>query len=115
MARSRRHGNGWLTRAAPRRATLLALALALALPGTAAAEDGVRGDFNGDGRDDAVITASFEDVGANRDAGAVHVLYGPAAAGSQMWTQGSPGVPDAPEPGDRFGAAAAAGDFDADG
>jgi hypothetical protein len=36
-------------------------------------------------------------------------------AGSQVWTQDSPDVPGTAEPGERFGASLAAGDFDEDG
>ena len=50
---------------------------------------------------------SFFENRAN--AGALHVLYGSGsglqAAGSQLWTQNSAGVPDAVEAGDRFGSA----------
>ncbi|HEX8103234.1 MAG TPA: proprotein convertase P-domain-containing protein [Solirubrobacteraceae bacterium] len=49
------------------------------------------------------------------DAGLVHVLYGtstgPAAAGSQLWSQESAGIADAAEAGDRFGAALAVGNY----
>ena len=49
----------------------------------------------------------------------VHVLYGSAAglaaAGSQLWSQDSPGVAGTAEGGDSFGFVLAAGDFTADG
>ena len=76
-------------------------------------------DFNGDGYADLAVGTPFEDVGAAADAGAVTVLYGSAAgltaAGSQQWTQDSPGVPDSAEAGDQFGVALSCGDFDGDG
>jgi hypothetical protein len=77
------------------------------------------GDFNGDGFGDLAIGAPLEDVGAVADAGGVNVLYGSGlgltATANQFWTQNSQGVADASEPGDSFGAALAAGDFDGDG
>jgi FG-GAP repeat len=80
---------------------------------------GQRADFNGDGFDDLAVGAAFEDLGGVLDAGAVNVLYGSAVGlapqGAQVWTQDSPGVPGTAEQGEHFGAALAAGDFDADG
>ena len=79
------------------------------------------GDFDGDGRDDLAVGIPGEDS----DAGAVSVIYGTAGAAAsggglntadnQLWTQDSPGVIGAAEPGDLFGAALATGDFDCDG
>ena len=47
--------------------------------------------------------------------GAVHTLYGGSnglsARGSQLWSQGTPGVPGVRERGDWFGATLAIGDF----
>jgi|GEM_PF-868291 len=75
-------------------------------------------DFDGDGRDDLAIGVHHEDRGA-RDSGAVHILYGApgglAAAGNQVWYQGSPGIAGRPEADDQFGRTLAAGDFDGDG
>ncbi len=72
-------------------------------------------DFNGDGRDDLAIGVPGEDSFA----GAVHVLYGSSSGlttgGSQFWSQDASGVLDTKEPGDRFGAALAGGDFNNDG
>jgi nucleoside phosphorylase len=80
----------------------------------------VNADFNGDSYADLAVGVPLEDVGAIEDAGAVNVLYGSAtglrASGSQFWHQDIPGMEgDGAEPGDRFGSALAAGDFDGDG
>jgi FG-GAP repeat len=73
------------------------------------------GDFNQDGFADLAVGADFEDAGSTVDAGAVSVLYGSAAkltrTGGQIFTQ----VGSAPETGDVFGFALAAGDFNQDG
>jgi hypothetical protein len=80
---------------------------------------GPAGDFNGDGFADLAVGVPFEDVGGAEDAGAVNVLYGSAtglvAAGSQYWTQDSPGIGDVAERSDQFGFATTAGDFNGDG
>jgi hypothetical protein len=85
----------------------------------AAAAGSLQADFNNDGFADLAVTVPFEDVGTIPDAGAVHVLYGAptglGAAGGQLFTQDSPGVPGVAEVGDDFGSALAAGDFDDDG
>ena len=77
------------------------------------------GDVNGDGASDLIVGVPDENVGALADAGAVHVLLGGPtglkAAGSQFWNQGSAGVADVVEAGDRFGAALAAADHSGDG
>jgi hypothetical protein len=77
------------------------------------------GDFNNDTFDDLAIGVPGEDVGSIVDGGAVNVLYGSAAkltgAGSQVFTQDSPGVGSGAEEGDLFGLALAAGDFNKDG
>jgi hypothetical protein len=75
------------------------------------------GDFNGDGFDDLAIGVPLED--APEDSGAVNVIYGSAAGltstGSQVWSQNSSGIGDGREPGDQFGRALAAADFNHDG
>src|SRR6266496_1779736 len=62
---------------------------------------GLGSDFNGDGFGDLAVGVPSEDVGTVTDAGAVHVLYGSpdglAAAGTQFWTEDTPGIPDAAE------------------
>ncbi|MFL5797789.1 MAG: FG-GAP repeat protein [Actinomycetota bacterium] len=90
-----------------------------AVQGAAGAGSSVAGDFDGDGRADLAIGVVGEDVNGHVDAGAVNVLYGSAtglkSTGNQFWSQDSPGVADASEDSDFFGAALAAGDFNADG
>jgi hypothetical protein len=72
------------------------------------------GDFNGDTFADVAAGTPFEEVGGAVDAGAVNVLYGSATGlsgtGSQLFTQ----VGGAVEPGDQFGFALEAGDFNSD-
>jgi hypothetical protein len=84
------------------------------------------GDFNGDGFDDLVVGIPSEDFGTVPNAGAVALFAGNGFrqfTSSSSFVQGMPfaqgGIPrilrDWPESGDRFGAALAVGDFDADG
>jgi hypothetical protein len=73
------------------------------------------GDFNGDAAADLAIGV----LGENNFSGVVHVLNGSApggltAVGSQLWSQNSPGIASAPEPGDGFGFDLAAADFNGD-
>jgi hypothetical protein len=79
---------------------------------TTAAAASVRADFNNDGFADLAILVQGEDVAGQADAGAVNVLYGSmgklAGAGSQLFTQNSPGVRDTAETVDGFGTALAA-------
>jgi hypothetical protein len=76
------------------------------------------GDFDGDGRDDLAIGVRGDDAGA-ADAGQAVVLYG-AAGGfdrgrTQFWSEDTIFGAGLSEPGDQFGFALAAGDFDGDG
>jgi disulfide bond formation protein DsbB len=77
------------------------------------------GDFDGDGFADLAVGAQLDDPGGVEDTGAVNLLYGSAqgvtATGNQLWHQDSPAVPEVADPGDQFGAALAAGDFNRDG
>lgn len=80
------------------------------------------GDLDDDGFDDLVVGSPFEDLGqpsVGGAAGALHVIYGSAtgltAAGSQMWTQDSGGVPDVAEKGEYFGEVVLVADVTADG
>jgi hypothetical protein len=72
------------------------------------------GDFDQDGFADLAASAPYEGVFSIPNGGAVSVLYGSAgkltSTGGQIFTQNSPGVPDAAEPDDLFGWALAAGD-----
>jgi hypothetical protein len=76
------------------------------------------GDFNNDGIADLAVGASGENVGGIVGAGAVNVLFGSAGklsgAGSQLFTQDSPGVVGVAEDGDLFGLTLATGDFNND-
>ena len=69
-------------------------------------------DFNGDGRADLAAGAAFESVNAIAQGGAFHVLPGTASGltrtPSQLFTQDSPGIESAAEPGDAFGFSLAA-------
>jgi hypothetical protein len=73
------------------------------------------GDFDGDGFSDVAIGAP----GNYGERGEVNVLYGTdsglSPAGDQRWTQDTPDVQGVMQPGDRFGAALVAGNFDGDG
>lgn len=78
------------------------------------------GDFNADGYQDLAIGVYGEDLPSGSNAGVVNVLYGTAnglsSSGSQFLSQDFPGLYcAAPEAGDHFGQALAAGDFNADG
>jgi FG-GAP repeat len=76
---------------------------------------------NGDEFADLAVGASLEDLGSRRDAGVVHLLYGEdgglqaSSPDDQLWSQDSPGVQDAAEPGDRFGRFLVFADFGGDG
>ncbi len=93
------------------------------VPDTAAAGDLwasalAAGDFDNNGADDLAIGAPGEDAGGT-DSGAVTILYGSTGSGlgvafSQLWNQGTSGIEDTRQNGDRFGAALATGDFNGD-
>lgn len=75
------------------------------------------GDFNNDNKDDLAVGAPGEDIGQINSAGAIGVMYGSnvglRTSGNRLFFQ-SGGVVGAPEVGDRFGAALAAGDLTGD-
>jgi hypothetical protein len=75
------------------------------------------GDFDGDGYDDLAMSCPRDQVGTALGAGSVLVAYGSSVGldGSEVWHQGIPGVPDAPEADDLFGIALTSGDYDGDG
>jgi hypothetical protein len=79
------------------------------------------GDFNGDGFDDLGIGVPGEDVDEQADSGTTNVLYGTSAGlqatspDDQQWHQNSVDVKGQAEPGDAFGQALTAADFNADG
>lgn len=92
----------------------------VAEPGDFFAGSLTTGDFDGDGNDDLAVGVPLEDVAAIADAGAVNVIYGMAAAGlnvagNDFGHQGLGGILGAAAASDAFGAAVAAGDFNADG
>ncbi len=103
-------------------ATLTGVAAPVATAETAATgcSTALRGDINGDGHADTVVT----EYGRTRLEGGIHVLYGTSkgltaspqgsAPDDQFLTQESPGIPGTSEPMDEWGASLALGDFDGD-
>lgn len=77
--------------------------------------------FDGEYYADLVVGVPDENVGADYDAGNVHVLYftrtswGSTVTREEFWDQGSPDIYGTREAFDKFGAALAVGDFDGDG
>lgn len=93
------------------------------IQGTAGANDGFGsalavGDFNHDRIADLAIGIPGETVSSQAGAGAVSIIFGSrsklVATNNQLWTQDSTGIEDTAAAGDHFGAALAAGDFNAD-
>jgi hypothetical protein len=78
------------------------------------------GDFNADGYDDLAVGVPSEDMGTplEEDVGMVHILEGSSEGirpGTSVLHQDSPDIAGLTEPGDRFGDALIAGDFDRNG
>jgi len=79
------------------------------------------GDFDGDSYDDLAVGVQYEDLGSKTNAGLVTLFMGRSwgglhAEGDDSLTQNESGFGNwGAEPGDRFGAALTAGDFDCDG
>jgi hypothetical protein len=75
------------------------------------------GDFDADGYDDLAMGCPHDQVGAVLGAGSVLVAYGSSVGldGSEVWTQGTPGVDESPESNDSFGLALTTGDYNGDG
>ena len=78
----------------------------------ASAAELARADFDDDGFADLAVGIPGEDQGLSVDLGAVYLLFGTAGG---LAAAGSHGLFTEAEPGDRFGAALAAGLFDGDG
>jgi hypothetical protein len=76
------------------------------------------GDFNGDGRDELVVAAPFENFSGSFDAGIVHVLRGTSDGlttdGAKIFHQDKPNMAGAAESGDAFGRAVATGNVNGD-
>lgn len=79
------------------------------------------GDINGDGHLDLVASSPGEDLEGVSDAGSVTVIYGAAdgsglsTRGSVLYSQNTPGVPNANEKNDFFGSDVHVDDLNADG
>ncbi len=104
-----------MRRRRPVRALVVAtLATALMIPPAGAADR----DIDGDGSDDLLVGVPLEDLGNRRDAGLVHVAFGPAdGAGPRMRAslrQGGP-ITGIAQAGDAFGGSVELVDIDADG
>jgi len=77
------------------------------------------GDLDSDGFLDVAVGVPGETIGKKSGAGAVNVLYatsnGLAAAGNQLWSQGSRGINGKPVADEAFGFAVAIGDLNGNG
>jgi hypothetical protein len=77
------------------------------------------GDFNNDEFIDLAVGVPGEEVGGDAESGAVHIFFGSAGGllltGDAIFHQGTDGIDDTADPGDHFGEALAAADFNADG
>jgi hypothetical protein len=76
------------------------------------------GDFDGDGFDDLAVGVPGEKVSGQEAAGMVHILFGSSSGLStrdRVIHRNSKGIQGVAGAGDEFGAAVAAGHFDADG
>lgn len=77
------------------------------------------GDLNGDGYDDLVIGAPYEDIGSIKNAGSISILYGSDTKlrtdNDQFFSQNTAGVNGGAEDGDSFGRSLAIGDVNGDG
>ena len=79
-----------------------------------------KADFDCDGLEDMAVGAPDEDIGNQKNAGAVTIIYNSKKGlekgqlKRQFWHQNSPGIANYAEAGDRFGHALAVGDFNAD-
>ncbi|MEW2484951.1 FG-GAP-like repeat-containing protein [Streptomyces sp. NPDC048411] len=76
------------------------------------------GDIDGDGLDDAAVTAEDESIGSAASAGSVTVFRGTPAGlsayGAKLFHQDTAGVPGANEDGDRFGSSVRLADLNGD-
>jgi hypothetical protein len=100
-------------------AALVTMTVGVAGAGAPQAPNPVTSDFDRDGRSDLAIATPFDDTDGVDGGGSVTILYGSAdgltTTRARRFSQATPGILDAPAPGDFFGWTTAAGDFDGDG
>jgi hypothetical protein len=77
------------------------------------------GDFGTDPQDDLAVGVPHDEVGTVDDAGSVQIFYGTTIrlgtnSNDRLFHEGAGGLPETPEPGDRFGSSLAVGDFNRD-